>query len=296
MSVKGNYGKIFASYSQTNSEIVHAICAELQSHGLRIWIDQSEILPGDDFLERLNSGLQESKLFIAFVGAAYFQNGRYTSAEFGAAFHKARSADTWRIITVRLLPDIELPPLIAGRLFIDYTTPSETADRIVQCVARAEAWDGPVFQTEVRERPARPMPTDIGDIGDRDLEVVVSSFLDAVPRLLRSGGEFVSFEIVLPRRRRLKISVLRIMAENEGVTLTLRDLLEQIFIQRRYVAGFARQIDEGLLGKFEVATELALERAQAKLSNARSELRRELLDLVETVRIEQLTADATREK
>lgn len=287
-------GKIFASYSRADTEVVHAICAELERRGLSVWIDQHDIVLGDDLVEKINDGLTESKLFIAFAGATYFQGGRYTSAEFGAAFHKARSADRWRIITVRLQPDIELPPLVASRLFIDYTTPSETAEQIVRAVARAEAWDGPVFRAQAAQLAAPPRPVDIADIGDRDLEVVVPAFLDALPRLLRARDEIVRFEMTLPRRRRLKMSILRIMAENESVTLTLRDLLDNISTQRRYVAGFSRQINEGLLGRFEVPTQMALERAEGNLAEARAKLRGELTELVETARIEQITADAAR--
>lgn len=72
-----------------------------------------------------------------------------------------------------------------------------------------------------------------------------------------------------------------------AVTLTFRDLLEQINIQRRFVAGFSRQIDEGLLGKFEIATQMALERSESKLSSARAALRQQLTELFESARIEQ---------
>ncbi|SRR5713226_296793 len=136
-------GKIFASYSTADAEVVGAICAELRQRGLAIWIDQTEIKLGDDIVEKLNRGLDETKLFIAFVGPKYFRQGGYTSSEFGAAFHKARSVDNWRMITVRLSPDIELPALVAARLYIDYTTPAGTAERIVDVVRRTDTWDSP---------------------------------------------------------------------------------------------------------------------------------------------------------
>jgi hypothetical protein len=62
--------------------------------------------------------------------------------------------------------------------------------------------------------------------------------------------------------------------------------LEQINTQRRFVAGFSRQIDEGLLGKFEIAAEMALERSEAKLLSARAGLRQQLKELVESATIE----------
>jgi hypothetical protein len=273
-----NRGQIFASYSTDDSQLVHAICRELVLHGLSIWIDQNEIKPGEDIVERLNRGLTESKLFMAFIGRTYFRNGRYTSAEFGAAFHKARSAESWRIIAIKLEPEVELPPLLASRLFIKHTTVSDTTRQILQAVGKAEAWEGPVFHssTGVNERSWPGGEVDFADIGDLDLEIVVSSFLDAAPRLLQKTDPIVFFDVRHPRKRHLELSLLRAVVENEGIILTLRDLLERINIQRRFVSSFSRQIDEGLLGKFEVATEIALERVENKLASARAELRRQV--------------------
>lgn len=283
-------GKVFISYSASDANIVHEICAELRSRGLDIWIDQTEIKPGDEIVEKLNSGLNDAKLFIAFIGSRYFRNGAYTSSEFGAAFHKARATDNWRIITVRLSPQIELPPLVAGRLYIDYTTPSETADRIVRAVRNADAWDSP-YESSAERRPSNDAPNkvDIKDVGDRDLELIVSSYIEAVPVLLGMSDQILTHEVLLPRGRKLKIRLLRGVVENENITLTLGDLLERISVGRKFVAGYSKQIDEGFLGKFEVGVEIALEKAEKKLMAARADLRREFEELVEGAYIQPLT-------
>jgi hypothetical protein len=280
-------GKIFISYSHADSAIVHQICRELTARGLSIWIDQNDGRVGDDIVEMMNRGLNESKLFIAFAGRTYFEHGRFTSAEFGAAFHKAMGANGWRIIVVKLSPEVELPPIAAGRVYILHSTPTDTAERIARAIGTAEAWDGPVYQTPPDEPTFGPrkLAVDFDGIGDRDLEIIVSAFLDARAKMLRERNGVVSFEVMLPRGRRLELTVLRAIAENETIMLSLKDLLERVVINQRFVAKFSRQIDEGLLGKFEVATEIALERYEKKLNEARVDLRREMNEIIEVARI-----------
>jgi hypothetical protein len=280
-------GKAFISYSTSDKEVVYAICGELRSRGLTFWIDQTEIKAGDEILERVNSALGESKLFIAFVGPNYFRNGSYTSAEFGAAFHKARSADSWRMITIKLAPDVQLPLLAASRLWIEYTAPSETAERILQAMHDTDMWDGPVSGPNQSSATASfsHRQVDIKDVGDRDLVLIVSSYINAAPLLARSVQNIVTHKVELPRGRALEMRILRAVVENESITITLRDLLERIAVNERFVSGYTRQIDEGFLGKFEIGVEIALERVEKKLADATADLRRELGDLVEEARL-----------
>jgi len=92
-------------------------------------------------------------------------------------------------------------------------------------------------------------------------------------------------EVILPRGRKLELTILRTIAENEGITLTLKTLLESISLNERFVHKFAQQLDEGLLGRFEAPTEVALERFQKKLQDARTELRRQISEIVEHARV-----------
>jgi hypothetical protein len=129
---------------------------------------------------------------------------------------------------------------------------------------------------------------DIKDVGDRDLELIVSDYIEAVPLLLKAPDKIVTHEMLLPRGRKLQMRLLRGVVENESITLTLRDLLERISVGRRFVAGYSRQIDEGFLGRFEVGVEIALEKAEKRLLSATADLRRELEELVESAYIKTL--------
>lgn len=277
-------GKLFVSYAHVDAAVVHAICGELVMRGLSIWIDQNEA--GEDIVSRLNRGLKESKLFIAFAGATYFHGGRFTAAEYGAAFHKAMGADGWRMIVVRLSSQVELPPLAASRLFIDYSSPSATAEAIVHAAARAELWDGAVYREQpLGEHAVAGAPVHFADIGDRDLEFVAKAFLSERLKFLRTRNSRMRFDVSLPQQRRLAMSIIRALVENEGLKLAIEDLIEAIHVSQRFISKFSRQIDEGFLGKFEVSVKINIERQQAKLEDARSELRRELGQMAEDVQI-----------
>lgn len=271
-------GRAFLSYNWADREAVDAICVELRRYNISFWIDQDGIKAGDDIVEKLNGALADCKVFIAFVGPHYFRSGSYTSAEYGAAFHKARSAASWRMIVVKLAPEVELPPLAAGRLCLVSWTPAQTAHDIARALEETDAWDSPVEST--------PRRVDIQQIGDFDLELVVSSYVRVVPALARSSGVFVTHEVTLPRRRTLELTILREVVQSESITLTLGYLLERVETNRRFVLGFSRQIDDGFLGRFEVSAQIALERAQSRLSEATKELRTQLQGIVEEAVLE----------
>ncbi len=188
-----NNGRLFVSYSRTDAEVVQSICAALVARGISIWIDQNEIQGGEDILARINSGLEESKIFVAFVGDGYFDNGRFTSSEFGAAFYKATSTPDWQVLVVKLREDLQLPPMVASRLYLVHRDPESTADSLVQAIGRYDAQSSEVVECLEMELGKNLESIGIGDINDRDLDLLVTTLLSRRYTLLRGDGGLITF-------------------------------------------------------------------------------------------------------
>lgn len=281
------HGRLFISYAHEDAEVVNTICAQLVAHGLTIWLDQHQIGAGDDIVEQLNRGLRESKIFIAFAGLGYFRAGRFTTAEYGAAFHKAMGADSWRIVVVRLQREVELPPLAASRLYIEHSTVAETVTALLEVARRAERWDIAPAQSAIALPPtARENGAlDFADMTLRDLEITVRAFLQRRPHLIGLPQRTLAVEVELPGRRTVRLQILRSLVETESLMISLADIAERVDIARRFVASYNKQIDEGFLGKFEIPVQIHLEKSMRRLDEACGQLREEFASIIERVEI-----------
>ncbi|MBU1316000.1 MAG: toll/interleukin-1 receptor domain-containing protein [Alphaproteobacteria bacterium] len=265
--------KLFISYSRNDRIVVEAILKILNDKGYPVWIDQNDISVGQDIVGRINTGIEEAKVFIAFAGKHYFTDDRFTSAEFGAAFYKAMSVPRWKIIVVTLDSEVRLPPLVASRLYIKHTSPEATAEAIAQAIRRTEVWEQVPTALGVADPNAkRATPVNLNEMSDLDLELVTNYFLENYLNNLRKGGKDASFEIPLTGGRRLAFTVLTAVLSS-SVILSIRGLRDGIDVAARFVAHYSAEIDEGLLGRFAVATQIQLEKQQKKLTENRNALR-----------------------
>jgi hypothetical protein len=63
---------IFISYASEDALVATALREELAKHGLRVWMDVSKILVGDDFKSEIDLGLDSTTFAIALLGRSYF--------------------------------------------------------------------------------------------------------------------------------------------------------------------------------------------------------------------------------
>ena len=55
---------VFLSYSSHDKRVVHALAGRLRDRGLRVWLDEWEIKPGDSIPSRIESGLEGSGVLV----------------------------------------------------------------------------------------------------------------------------------------------------------------------------------------------------------------------------------------
>ena len=61
---------IFLSHSHSDKPFVRKLASDLSKSGVRVWIDEAEILVGDSLIDKIGSGIEET----AFVGAVLSKN------------------------------------------------------------------------------------------------------------------------------------------------------------------------------------------------------------------------------
>jgi TIR domain len=59
--------KVFLSYRSVDRDHVRKVAEELRAAGIDAWWDQWEILPGDNFVVKINQGLEECDCGVVFL-------------------------------------------------------------------------------------------------------------------------------------------------------------------------------------------------------------------------------------
>ena len=113
---------VFMSYNSEDREAVESIAVYLADNlGLRPWLDQWYLIPGEPWLQRLERGLASAKSCAVFVGQS--GKGPWQDKEMAAALDRQVKTPEFRVIPV-LLPDApaapQLPIFLAGNTWVQF--------------------------------------------------------------------------------------------------------------------------------------------------------------------------------
>ena len=63
---------VFLSHSAKDKAVVRAVAERLHADGLRVWLDDWEIRPGDSIPAKIEEGLERSRVFVLCLSANAF--------------------------------------------------------------------------------------------------------------------------------------------------------------------------------------------------------------------------------
>ncbi|MDQ7251281.1 toll/interleukin-1 receptor domain-containing protein [Dongia sedimenti] len=280
----------FLSYSTPDRSTVSAVADALTGKGVRVWFDAGEIEAGASLFQRIEAGLRDSSCFVAFLSKNYFARGRWAGPEFYAAFHAALSANDRKLIVVRLVPDAEVPVLIADRRYIAYESAGQVAAEVLRAMRATESaiMRGAAAPPVAGADNDTPQPVVIvwEELDPASIELIARAFLAERLKLAAMQGLTAVLEIPLPASRLLRISLLRALAENDLLAINVNSLLEIIRTHRRTVASLRRDLEQDLLGKFKYGFEQLLDDKQAALQSALKDLRKQMAALSDRAVVE----------
>jgi len=107
----------FISYFHGDKPFAKKLKSALELRDLRIWIDESEILIGDSFFEKINEGLRDSYTFIIILSPEALQRA-WVKRELGGAFASSMDGE------IKILPilhkECKLPELMGDYKYADF--------------------------------------------------------------------------------------------------------------------------------------------------------------------------------
>ncbi len=136
---------VFLSYSAKNKRVVHALAERLRRDGLRVWLDEWEIHPGDMIGLKSQEGVERSRTLLMCMSRAYFDSAWGTLEHHTLLFRDP--TNTHRRFIPLLIEDCRPPDIIAQFAHVDWRTPSDDAYDKLLAACRADG-------TETTEPPA----------------------------------------------------------------------------------------------------------------------------------------------
>jgi hypothetical protein len=116
---------VFISHSSRDGEFSHKLASDLQATGLRVWLDQWELRPGDSIAAAVEQAIGQSRYLLLVMSPDYFQSA-WTMQEWRSALASELEGKGIKAIPL-LYRDCEVPPLLAQKLFIDFREPENYA-------------------------------------------------------------------------------------------------------------------------------------------------------------------------
>ncbi len=108
---------VFISYAHADVVWVRALAENLYQAGLEVFYDEWDIAPGDVLVHKLDEGILKSRNGVLIASHASMSRP-YVQEEYAAMMTRAIAGEQ-RLIPV-LLEDVEMPPLLASRVWVDF--------------------------------------------------------------------------------------------------------------------------------------------------------------------------------
>jgi small GTP-binding protein len=116
---------VFLSHSSKDKPVVRALAERLKNDGLRVWLDEWIIKPGDMIGLSIEKGLEQSRTLVLFMSANAFPSEWVTLERHTALFRDPTNQDR-RFIPLRL-DDAPIGDTLRQFAYVDWRQPSDEA-------------------------------------------------------------------------------------------------------------------------------------------------------------------------
>ena len=108
---------VFVSHASGDDPIVARLVADLRDDGYTVWVDHSDLAPGDSLTGSIQRGIKESDAFLLLLSTAA-AGSRWVELEWQAALSRNMADELYTLLLARL-DDVDVPLLLASRKWID---------------------------------------------------------------------------------------------------------------------------------------------------------------------------------
>lgn len=108
---------VFISYAHADKELAHAFANGLEAEGLKTWVDENELLPGDSIIEQVSTAVQGVDYFCALVSQAS-RESRWCKKELSLAMTRGLGREGSTVMPLKV-GDVEMPHSLQDVLYVE---------------------------------------------------------------------------------------------------------------------------------------------------------------------------------
>jgi predicted peroxiredoxin len=139
---KHKYERVaFISHSTTDKPFVRRLAADLVSNGVKVWLDEQQLLVGDSIPEKIAQGLAESDFFLLVVSKSSVESPWVKKELNNALVHEIERRKV-TVLPIKL-DEAEVPDSIRDKLYANFTgSYEEGLTRLLKSINAREVTDG----------------------------------------------------------------------------------------------------------------------------------------------------------
>ena len=116
MSVIKN--SIFISHSSADNEFANRLAKALRINGVKVWIDEAEMMVGDSLLEKIKSAIDEMN-YLGVVLSPKSVKSQWVQREVQIALDNEITGKKVKVLPL-LYKDCNIPPFLKGKVCADF--------------------------------------------------------------------------------------------------------------------------------------------------------------------------------
>src|SRR5262245_15458569 len=109
---------IFLSHTHADKPFVRRLAQDLQAAGVRVWLDEAEMMIGDSLIEKIREGIDKME----YVGVVLSQDSvksRWVQEEIDIAMNQQIEGKRVKVLPL-VIENCELPGFLKGKLYADF--------------------------------------------------------------------------------------------------------------------------------------------------------------------------------
>ena len=110
---------IFLSHTHSDKSFVRRLASDLESHGIRYWLDEAEIKVGESLIEKIRNGLDEVDYVAAVLSPSSIASP-WVQRELDVAMNQEIQGKKVKVLPI-MYQDCDLPGFLLGKFYADFT-------------------------------------------------------------------------------------------------------------------------------------------------------------------------------
>jgi hypothetical protein len=125
---------IFLSHNHADKPFVRRLAQDLQAAGVRVWLDEAEMLIGDSLIEKIRQGIDEME-YLGVILSPNSVKSSWVQREVDVAMNQEIEGKRVKVLPL-VIEDCDLPGFLKGKLYGDFRAPERYKEEFAKVLKR----------------------------------------------------------------------------------------------------------------------------------------------------------------